>query len=278
MRKQDDMNQQIRNSIFLFFTVLFSLCIFTSCKQFKTEEPKVENVCTLTSEQTPEVRGFQLGMTFEQIVNKYPRLCKLPQETPLFDINITFYINPSGKEDKLKDCSQYNGLLLSFNEYPEFKGVENIDLKITKNRLTSIEIKYESTTDENLANEFSNKTKDSLGLATWSNWETKNEEKVSRDYGLLTTTKIEKNQLLCNRVIFRTEIEKRHFSKIYESDNRNIFYENLFTPSLFIYETEEVSISESQKKQLEEQKRLERKNAVDLKKEEDKKKSETFNP
>jgi hypothetical protein len=272
------MNRQIKYSSFLFIIILFSFLITTSCSQPKTEELKPENVCTLTPEQAPEVRGFRLGMTLEQVVNKYPRLCKMPEKTPQFDVNITFYVNQSDKEELLKDCAQYNGLLLNVNNYPELKGVENIDLKIIKNRLSSIKIKYDSSTDENFTKEFTNKIKDSLGLSAWTNWETQNKEESSNTDGTRVSTKTENNQLLCNRVIIKTETSKSHFSNIYPSDNRKRLYDTVYQASLFLYDSDEVAISESQKNHLEEQKRIDRQNAVEQKKAEDKNKTETFKP
>lgn len=53
--------------------VILSFCVFNfSCSSTKTETPT--NICTLTPEQAPEVRGLNLGMTQEQIKQKFPDL------------------------------------------------------------------------------------------------------------------------------------------------------------------------------------------------------------
>ncbi len=53
--------------------ILFSLFLLVSCNKVNVEKP--ENVCTLTPEQVPEVRGFRLGMSYDAVKQRFPGIC-----------------------------------------------------------------------------------------------------------------------------------------------------------------------------------------------------------
>ena len=264
----------LSSSIFIVFLVVLT----SSCKFSKSESLKAENVCTLTTEQVPEVRGFRFGMSLEEILKNYPNLCSLPQVRPNSELSITVYKyqtpRPSDKPESIKQCSDFNFVTAYQNEHQELDGVEQVNLRISNNRVDSIKVDYNMTTDSNIINEFPKRTMESLNLSQWTNW--KPAEKSERQSeGVFRSDKA--NQLLCNKLMIETKIsviDKR--TPITDSNGTGITAKNesFYFPELSLVESKDVAISEIQRNQMREQEEINKKQ----RQEEDKRKTGTFKP
>lgn len=96
--------------------ILFCVFLLVSCK-------RAENICTLTPEQAPEIRGFRLGMSFEEIQKKFPEICKPYTETENKVVfQLLFFKRPNtdcepikyGKAQYFLNPEQYNYSKLLF--------------------------------------------------------------------------------------------------------------------------------------------------------------------
>jgi hypothetical protein len=128
----------------LLLIVLFSFFLFASCKKAEVEKP--ENVCTLTAEQIPDVRGFQLGMPYDVIKERFPSICNYSN-----DAKITIKPYKGSAENTpniVSNCESVN-----VENYPELEGITD------------------KTTDESFRYTFQNKTEELLGTNKFTNWE-----------------------------------------------------------------------------------------------------------
>lgn len=238
---------------------------------------KPTKVCTLTPEQMPEIRGFRLGGSLQDLVNKYPANCKLNREMETdYSVDMVFNI-PKENNSEVKDCSGSIYYYYDKNQYPEFSGIWAIRLNYDKNYLSKIEIEYDSTTDEQIKETFAEKIKQSLNLDQWSNWEkydfteqfflSDEGEKVDSKYAdFLNKDKFRdvsittyKNTLDCNKASLSSELLKRTEST-----------QTTYMPRL----TLKANIDAIRK----EQRDSEADKKYQQEKEKDKGKAETFNP
>ncbi len=63
---------------FMRIVLLFCILIISSCK--KPDNPY--NPCSLTPEQAPEIRGIKLGMSYDEIAEKFRIKCNLKIISP----------------------------------------------------------------------------------------------------------------------------------------------------------------------------------------------------
>ena len=130
--------------------------------------------CTKKSTElpaAPELFGFRLGMTKEQIEVKIPKT-KFGGEDPfgVSKITINPYFHPT--IDKTK-----------------FEGVRSISLDLLDNRLTSIWIGFDETFKAQTVDEFVKLISQSLQLTgNWSSWRSKGQQLRCADFQLIVTT------------------------------------------------------------------------------------------
>jgi len=238
------MNKNI-NSIYLpaLIFLILSLLLFTSCK--KAEEP--ENVCTLTAEQLPDVRGFQIGMSYDAIKQRFPNICDYANDDSL---KIRPYKgsaenNPSA----VRKCEHVN-----IENYPELEGISEISLGVKNKHVIGIGIGYDKTTDKNFRYTLQNKIEDLLGLSNFTNWKhVSNVLEPNRK-----AVELEAKMLTCNKVF------------ISAGTNKDVST-SLYAPFLVIGKTEDTAITKAQAEK-------EKMDAENQKKAEDQKKRETFKP
>ncbi len=170
----------------------------------KNEVSKEANVCTLTPEQAPAVKGLRLGMSYDEVAQKFRAKCNLTDNTvdnafhadsnysDSFIKNVLtlrrYYMSIQNSETSvyerlkpdLKDSDAgCAGSMLFFkpSQFPEFENVRDSTLYFDEKKLLStIDITY-TNKNGNLKELI-----DSLGLSKWTNWEIK---EPNSDFGNL---------------------------------------------------------------------------------------------
>lgn len=262
---------------FLLVVTLFSALLLTSCN---SQPPKVDKLCTFSSEQFPEVRGFRIGMTLGQILQKYPTLCKFekPVDKATLFIKTSYQTLPpvvvtdnddsSYSSDKFQSCISQTRIL-DPKEYPELNGVYKIKLTIKDNRLTDLIVKYGKMEDMTFFNNFHQKVKETLGLNEYTNWE--NSQKLDSKFDKITLRTDSKLQTLqCNKLKVSIVTET---SSIWGEP-----IGSTYTTYLQLSENSDVALSENQKQELDNQKKIQEQAERDKKLEEERKKRDSFTP
>lgn len=263
---------------FLLVITLFSILLLTSCK---SEPAKIDKLCTLTLEQFPEIRGFRIGMTLEQILQKYPTLCKF--DATIRDAN--FIIRTSGLSLPIQDdeyspttidygihpCSTQTRML-SPNEYPDLNGIYKIELTIKENRLTNLKVKYGETKDMQFFNNFAQKVKETLGLTEWSNWQVSENPRWKLIGNQSYRIESKFNNLQCNKLIVSIVTEESTIP----SAMPLVGY--TYTTYLQVSENSEVAMTENQRQAFEKQQQNQAQAERQKQLEEERKKGENFKP
>ncbi len=202
--------------------ILFTLFLITSCNKGDVEKP--ENVCTLTPEQAPEVRGFRLGMPYRDVVERFhidcPRDLNKYNQPGYLHRNVKHSIvirnveqlNSSSTKEREKhnlngsDTGCFSYLLqnvIGFNptKFPELEGIEFLRLSFDERELlVNIDAVYSSKTGKKLALP---ELIDSLDLSKWTNWYFENEQK---DGALSFDSQESLGTLLCNGLVIEANI------------------------------------------------------------------------
>jgi len=122
--------------------------------------------CTKPLNQAPELRGFRLGTSVNEIQNRFPGFPQLsPDEFGLAKViiqatNIPEAVLPAGD----------NYVLVSVSRYPEIGGTDRIILKFVDGKIASIKVYYPDDIKWSSVDEFVKKTSESLDLP--NGWET----------------------------------------------------------------------------------------------------------
>ena len=208
-------SSKILSKKIVFFIVLFalSLLMFSLSCQTKTAETEPENVCNLTPEQIPEIRGFKLGMSIEEVRNKFADFCGINESVK--DIsnekitNVSISLDTSPQKERINKLGNGKCLLMGYSDYrtslsyslsstdfPEFEGVDTVKLRFKDSKVSEMKLNYDLTKDEQLVKVFEDKIINAIGLSQWTNWEM--ERKKPKTYV---------KSLLCNHVKFSLSAE-----------------------------------------------------------------------
>ncbi len=216
----------------------------------------------------PEVRGFRLGMTLQQLEERFPGYCMVTDDTLKDeDLKISlrvsdYSLNSSNKKNR--NCSEFNYHFINKNQYPDLNGVSGVELNFNKNYLFKFEVSYEHTLDDQFRSEYHDKTRTALGLDQWTNWklsESKRDQYDKKSKTLFNVTTTSK-KLACNKSSVTTKIEE------YSSNVRKTYF-----PALIL--EADLKAVEEEKKAVEEEKQRK----IYLKdKEKYKTNTETFRP
>ena len=135
------------------FLILISAIFFcSSCSQ----------PCTLTPASAPELRGFRLGMTLDEIKRKYPKLP--PIGVSEFGVSKIYF-------DRMPKVEQSSGEYTFVNAdfMDEFKGTRRVYLQVIDNRVAAVKVVYTNEITWKSDDEFIKKTSESLKLpGTWT--------------------------------------------------------------------------------------------------------------
>jgi hypothetical protein len=163
-----------------YFCVMFvlgvSLMLQASCANSVTT-PK----CTITLAQSPEMRGFRLGMTLDELKQKFPNLPE-PKYEPQYKYSSKYGLPELEFYSSNKNEVMYGttaGLRVDANQYADFKGVHNIIVQFLDNKICSIKVSYETETkDPKFKEDFYQKVYESLKLdGAWTQPNSKEEDK-----------------------------------------------------------------------------------------------------
>jgi hypothetical protein len=259
------MNEKINASVRkkLILTVLVCIFIISSCKK--------ENVCSLTPEQSPEIRGFKLGMSYDAIVKRFPEACK-PYIEKQGKFNVNFYFGHGEKSTCEADDSGIAGYNLLHENHSDFDGVKNVELSFSNKLLSDFTIQYDKSTDSNIKSTFEEKTIESLDLSKWTNWIDNNPPYNAAPHEHLEIT-YEKT-LLCQKILVKTIVEEFIPTDRQELEKNGISY----YPSVSVKNVNEEAKTMSQIEQAKKQKDQQERDEYLKKTNEEKKKIDAFRP
>jgi hypothetical protein len=106
-----------------------------------------KSACTMKADQSPEVRGFKLGQTIEQLRAKFPKNFWLDTD------------DPEGTTIALLDRRD-------FGDNETYEGLEGVTLKFLDKKVASLTVKYLRDTKWNSQEEFNNVVTQNLKLPT----------------------------------------------------------------------------------------------------------------
>lgn len=239
-----------------------------------------ENLCSLSPEQAPEIRGFKIGMTVGEIRQEYPSVCKNVQFVDRAFVTIRTWV-PQLPEvvitDKdrsvTKDISNptCDNAFESVDQttHPELEGVYKIQLAINSDRLTGMNVYYGRTQDASFFTNFHETARSKLGLNEWSNIEEENHIVEDSCGGFWCHTFIKRQTLQCNgfAVETNTAISRVRGATL-----------SVDTTSLSVVQNSLVPLSEVQKRENFKQSEKEAEAERNKKLEEEKRKSDGFVP
>ena len=156
-----------------------------------TPHPVPEIKCTVGVAQAPELRGFRLGMSFDQGVARFPGLNFFPKDVGpgapiLREIKLPDPLDQMLMELKFLRFHDYAGAdiqnttnlesvkhstvraALNTKRFQEFEGVDWVKVKFVGGRITSVRLEYDETVKQGTPDEFFRRTIEVLGLpGTW---------------------------------------------------------------------------------------------------------------
>lgn len=162
---------------YLCFVFALSVCIMfqTSCTN-SIATPK----CTITLAQSQEIRGFRLGMTLDELKQKFPNLPE-PKYEPRYKSDSIFGL-PELEFYSVSSHENSSGTTTVFvdkNQYPDFKGIHNIIVQFLDNKICSIKVTYKTETkDPKIKEEFYQKIYELLKLD--GGWTQPNSEEADK--------------------------------------------------------------------------------------------------
>ncbi len=139
-------------------TSILFLLVFTGARTI-AQEPK----CNLTLAQAPELRGFKLGMSPEDVIAKMPGLNIRPANRRKYRV-VAINFTPN-------DLSMRNGVInldrtsyVSATRFPIYEGLTSAGIHFLDEKAFLIELFYDDSTKWNDVDEFADKVASSLHL------------------------------------------------------------------------------------------------------------------
>jgi hypothetical protein len=137
------------------------LLIFTS---FVIVSSGCGTPCTIGISDAPELRGFRLGMTDHEIVNKWPGLKEIKPDP--HGISYVVFHQWSGLETTRPGIHQAERMIAA----QDMKGAKRITLTLVDRRVAKIKVTYDSDVKWASETEFAKAASAGLGIA--GDWET----------------------------------------------------------------------------------------------------------
>jgi hypothetical protein len=127
--------------------------------------------CDLKVTEAPELRGFRLGQTIQDVLGRFPGVRLVEPIFGGFDWHLNLSFFPAYHTYPAAAIhNQSTGAVIDMRFVPGFEGVKNIKVRFTEGRISRYRIEYDDKTKWNGLQEFVSKTADSLGLASvWKN-------------------------------------------------------------------------------------------------------------
>jgi hypothetical protein len=178
------------------------LNVHLGCTSYKQEhQTKMEtksSVCLLSKEQSPELRGFRLGNSVDEIIKRYPDM-KIQVDNAksyedsfgYYSIRFTVYDSAASKKIS-EDSGSGNTWSVSSLSYPEFKDIYKLNLHIQNEKVFAIYAIYDTEAKWASSSEFASYISKTMNLPNeWTN--SKNEPVVDYD----TPTTYDYSELKC---------------------------------------------------------------------------------
>jgi hypothetical protein len=138
---------------------LLSLLLLIACVSAIAQK-KPENKtpgCLLRLDQSPELRGFRLGMTQAAVLARLPGVTvEKPDKFGLARLRLTIIDSPSlikssardkgVQPDVLVPPNEGSGFVLDNSRFPTFKGVRKMQMRFIEGRLSYLQISYDDQT------------------------------------------------------------------------------------------------------------------------------------
>lgn len=138
----------------LFFATVFLSFIVLS---FACSKP-----CNLTPENAPELRGFRLGMTLDEIKKKFPNLPPIAANE--YGLSKIYFDRTSKVEQSYREFN-----FIDANFIDAFKGTRRVYLELADNKVAVIKVVYTDEIPWKSEEEFIRRTAESLNIpGTWS--------------------------------------------------------------------------------------------------------------
>ncbi len=135
------MNRKICNYNLIILILVF---LFTSCSNTKAPNPYYSGSCDLTVKTSPELRGFRLGMSVDEIIAKYPQIQIKPTKQSCCK---TIYVN-----------QQENNVGIDLD------GVESILISLTDDHISKFAVVYLKSPHLTEKEDFYRQMEKSLGI------------------------------------------------------------------------------------------------------------------
>ncbi len=188
------------------YLLMFSFSIFLNvhlaCTSYKQEpQTKMESkssVCLLSKEQSPELRGFRLSNSVDEIIKRYPDMKIQVDNAKSYEdsfgyhwIRFTVYDSAASKKIS-EDSDSGNSWSVSSLSYPEFKDIYKLDLHIQNEKVFAIYAIYDTEAKWASSSEFASYISKTMTLPNeWTN--SKNKPVVDYD----TPTTYDYSELKC---------------------------------------------------------------------------------
>jgi hypothetical protein len=126
---------------------------------------KSEQPCTIKLEQSPELRGFRLGMSVSESQRRFPGFAT-PNADDLGLASVEISNSPSNTGPRFTGEGTIN--LVNASPWPELNQLKYTQLKLLDGRLVEITVYYKNDVNWKSADEFAQKTGEALKLnGTW---------------------------------------------------------------------------------------------------------------
>jgi hypothetical protein len=135
--------------------ILFALLLLILCApawgQKKVDAPKPK--CTLGLDQSPELRGFRLGMTQAAVLSKLPGVTlEKPDKFGLARLRLSIIdasaLIKTGPRDKgvqpdmIAGANDGSAFVLDISKFPALKGTRKIQMRFIDGRLSHLQVSY----------------------------------------------------------------------------------------------------------------------------------------
>lgn len=121
--------------------------------------------CELKTDRAPELRGFRLGQSVDEVLRRFPGL-RLRDNRYIntgWDLDLAFGAYVAGSGAPVTSMSTMT--MIDTRHFQGFEGVKNIKVKFTEGRLTTYRVEYDDSIKWSGVEEFRVKTAESLGLS-----------------------------------------------------------------------------------------------------------------
>ncbi len=122
--------------------------------------------CELKIDRAPELRGFRLGQSVDDVLRRFPGLKLLDNRYGLgagWNLDLAFGAYVAGSGAPVTNMSTM--AMVDTRYFQGFEGVKNIKVKFTEGRLTAYRVEYDDSIKWGGVEEFRAKTAESLGLS-----------------------------------------------------------------------------------------------------------------